>query len=186
MPCATAMLGEAKVGVFKRKVPAPVLVSAKPPRESPVLMVAVEPLATAKLLLPDKLRLPTPLNVQLPLVVAEPKVNPEMFCAEPTVIVLVTAVVSPKKTAASPETHGKRVVPLLLQKLFVPQVPLPAWKPAVDEVSHVTVAPIAGVRAKAAARRKDVRTRDFVVVLRIRELGCYASTNASTRKRVNP
>jgi hypothetical protein len=74
---------------------------------------------------------------------------------------------------------------LLLQKLSVPHVPLPDWKPAVVEVSHVTVAPIAGVSAKAAARRKDVRTRDFVVVLRIRELGCYASTNACTPGPVN-
>jgi hypothetical protein len=147
-------------------------------------MVAVEPLATAKLLLPEKFRLPTPLSVQLPPVVAEPKLNPEMFCADPTVIVLVTAVASPKKTATSPETHGERVVPLLLQKLSVPQVPLPDWKPAAVEVSHVAVAPIAGVRAKAAARRKDVRKVE-PGVLRI-EVGRCASTNASTRKRVNP
>jgi hypothetical protein len=147
-------------------------------------MVAVEPLATAKLLLPDKLRPPAPLSVQLPLVVAEPKLKPEIFCADPTVIVLVSGVVSPKKTASSPETHGVRVVPLLLQKLSVPQVPLPDWKPAVAEVSQVTVAPIAGVRAKAAARRKDVRTRELGV-LRI-EVGLCASTNASARKRVNP
>ena len=145
---------------------------------------AVEPALTVKVELALKL-IPLPAKVQSPKVVAEPKLNPEMFCADPTVIVLVTAVVSPKKTAASPETHGERVVPLLLQKLSVPQVPLPDWKPAVDKVSHVTVAPIAGVRAKAAAaRRKDVRTRDFVVVLRI-EVGLCASTNASTRKRVN-
>lgn len=168
----------------KVRPPVPALVRPNAP-----LMVlpieAVEPALTVKVELALKL-IPLPAKVQSPKVVAEPKLSPEMFCAEPTVIVLVTAVVSPKKTAASPETHGERVVPLLLQKLSVPQVPLPAWKPAVDEVSHVTVAPIAGVRAKAAARRKDVRTRDFVVVLRIKELGCYASTNASTRKRVNP
>jgi len=40
------------------------------------------------------------------------------------------------------------------------------------------------IEKAAAARRKDVRTRDFVVVVRI-EVGLCANTNASTRKRVN-
>ena len=150
---------------------------------------AMEPLSTVKVELALKF-MPLPEKVQLPKVVAEPKVNPEMFCTEPTVIVLFTAVVCPRKLAVSPETQGDSVVPLLLQKLSVPHVPLPDWKPAVVEVSHVTVAPIAGVRAKAAARRKDVRTRDGVVRI---EVGLCVSTNACTanpgnyelRKRVN-
>jgi hypothetical protein len=106
------------------------------------------------------------------------------------VMVSFTAVVCPRKLAVSPETQGDSVVPLLLQKLSVPHVPLPDWKPADVEVSHVTVAPIAGVRAKAAARRKDGRTRDGVVRI---EVGLCVSTNACTanpgnyelRKRVN-
>ena len=82
----------------------------------------------------------------------------------------------------SPEIQGESVVPLLLQKLSVPHVPLPDWKPAVVEVSQVTVAPIAGVSAKAAARRKDVRMR--YVLVRI-EVGLCASTNACTAEPVN-
>ena len=87
---------------------------------------AVEPLLTVKLELALKLR-PLPEKVQSPKLLAEPKVNPEMLCAAPTVIVLETEAASPRKMAASPDTHGERVVPLLLQKLSVPQVPLPDW-----------------------------------------------------------
>ncbi len=71
---------------------------------------------------------------------------------------------------------------MLLQKLSAPHVPLPDWKPAAEEVSHVTVAPIAGVIAKAAARRKDGRTRDGVVRI---EVGLCAGTNACTADRGN-
>jgi hypothetical protein len=127
---------------------------------------AMEPLSTVKVELALKF-MPLPEKVQSPKVVAEPKVNPEMFCGDPTVIALITAVDSPKKMAASPDTQGERVVPLLLQKLSVPHVPLPDWKPAVVVVSHVTVAPIAGVIAMAAARRKDGRTRDVVVRIEV-------------------
>lgn len=97
-------------------------------------------------------------------------------------MVSFTAVVCPRKLAVSPEIQGESVVPLLLQKLSVPHVPLPDWKPAVVEVSQVTVAPIAGVSAKAAARRKDVRMR--YVLVRI-EVGLCASTNACTAEPVN-
>ena len=93
-----------------------------------------------------------------------------------------TAVVWPRKVAVLPETQGDSDVPSMLQKLSVPHVPLPDWKPAVVEVSHVTVAPIAGVRAKAAARRKEVRTRDVVVRI---EVGFCVSTNAPTLRPVN-
>jgi hypothetical protein len=148
----------------------------------------MEPSLTVKMELELKF-MPLPEKVQLPKVVAEPKVRPEreMGRTELSVIVSFTAVVSPKKMAASPETHGERVVPsvdLDQMKLVASQMPLPAWKPAAVEVSQVTVAPIAGVRAKAAARRKEVRAKDLGV-LRI-EVGLCASTNASTRKRVNP
>ena len=64
---------------------------------------------------------------------------------------------SPKKTAWSPETHGERVVPLSLQKLSVPQMPLPDWKPAAVEVSQVTVAAGRVSDERQAAQSRRVR-----------------------------
>ena len=89
-------------------------------------ITAVEPALTVKVELALKFK-PLPERVQSPKVVAEPKVNPEVFCTEPTVIVLVTGATAPKKVAVSPEVQGERVVPSRVQKLSVPQVPLPDW-----------------------------------------------------------
>ncbi len=161
------MLGATKVDVIL-SLPDPVLVSKKPPKESPALIVAVEPLATEKLPLPDKLRLPAPLSVQLPLVAPEPKFNPAMLCAPLIVIVLVIAEASPKKTASSPETQDARVVPLRLQKLPVPQVPEPDWKPAAVAVSQVTVAAVALLSPSKPADRRSARVRSMDFRIRFR------------------
>ena len=75
-PALTRILGVAKVGVFRRKVPAPVLVSTLVESVKGAVITAVEPEATAKVALPAKESVPLPLKVQLPLVVADPKAKP--------------------------------------------------------------------------------------------------------------
>ena len=181
-PALTRMLGFAKVGVFRRRVPAPVLVSTLVESVNGAVSTAADPDATAKVALPASESVPVPLKVQLPLVVADPKLKPPMVWLEPMVMVSVTAVACPKKVAVSPEAHCERAAPSRVQKLSVPQVPLPDWKPAAVEVSHVTLAANAGVRAAAAARRKEVRTRDWEGRM---EVGLCAITHAGVPRPVN-
>jgi hypothetical protein len=133
-------LAEVKAGLLSTKMPAPVLVRVFVESTRPVLISAVDPATTEKFALPDKDNVPAPLRIQFPLVEAVPKLRPLIVWLEPTVIVSVTAGDWPRKLAASPATQGSSVVPSADQKAFVPQVPLPDWKPAVVEVSHVTVA----------------------------------------------
>jgi hypothetical protein len=118
----------------------------------PVLMVKVEFAPNA---------MPLPVKVQLPDVVADPKLNPESDCDVLNAIVFVTALASPRNTAESPAVQAPRFVPSAVQNRS-DQLPLPDWKPAVVDVSHVTVAATAGRRLSRAAESRSAEPRSGV------------------------
>ena len=151
------MLAETSPGLLSTKVPAPALFRMFEGESTRLDVVwAVDPAATEKFAAPENVSAPLPLKIQFPLVLLEPKLSPPTVWFEPIVIVLLTAGDPPRNTASSPETQGKSVVPSIDQKLFVPHVPLPDWKPAVVDVSHVTVAATAGRKPSKAAESRRI------------------------------